>query len=253
MLKWFAYHYDPQFHYCISIEDSEWELYKPVMETYFRNVNYLRLENDKGSSHARNKLCEYAQNLGNRFILQSDDDGFFKIEKVPEFMKAMEDNDHIIWMGGFFSGHTFYDKELQKAKDRGDLFYKPIAAPVVYGLRLSYWNLEKFDENIFNSDDLDYWLRMRKVLYPYVPIYTYLPFPVRKTRHSPGGHMVWKTNKDRVEKDVDYINKKCGMEVVSVSPSKKHEGVLIFKTQWKKYEKFLDSLAEEARSFDEQI
>ena len=242
LMKWFAYHYDPQFHYCIAVESQERKLYEPVKKAFFRNVKYLYIRNDKGLSHARNKVCEYTYSLGHKFVLMSDDDAFFDIKKVPEFMQAICRNSHIIWMGGFFSGHTFYDKNLQEAKKCGDLFYKPVCAPAIYALKLVYWNHEKFDENIFYADDLEYWLRMKKIFYPYAPIYTYLPFEAKKSRHSPGGHMVWKTNKERVEKDVNYINKKFGIEVMGIAENKKRKGIFICRTKWKVFAKHLDNL-----------
>jgi len=243
LMKWFAHHYDPQFHYCIAIEGQEWKLYEPVRKLFFRNVKYLYLKNNRGLGYARNMVCKYAHSLGNDFVLMSDDDAFFNIEKVPEFMHAIWDHDQIIWMGGFFSGHTFYDKDLEMAKKNNKLFYKPMCAPALYALRLSYWNLEKFDENIFYADDLEYWLRMKKIFHPYAPIYTYLPFAVKKSRHSPGGHTVWKTNKDRVEKDVNYINKKFGVPVMSMAENKKKKGIFICRTKWKLFTTHLENLA----------
>ena len=259
MMKWFAHHYDPKFHYCIAIEGQEWKLYEPVRKLFFRNVKYLYLKNNKGLGYARNKVCEYAHKLGHDFILMSDDDAFFNIEKVPEFIGAIKNNKHIIWMGGFFSGHTFYDKKLDEAKKRGGDFYKPMCAPALYALRLSYWNQEKFDDKVFYADDLEYWLRMKKIFYPYAPIYTYLSFPVKKSRHSPGGHMVWKTNVATVESDMNYINNKFGIDVISMVENKKKKGVFIFRTKWKMFMKHLENLKaepienEEERGSDEDI
>jgi len=259
LMKWFAYHYDPQFHYCVTVERQERKLYGPVKKVFFRNVKYLLIKNDGGLSHARNKLCEYAYSLGHKFVLMSDDDAFFKIEKVPEFIGAITNHYQIIWMGGFFSGHTFYDRELGKAKKIGALFYKPVCAPAIYALKLDYWNLEKFDEKLFYADDLEYWLRMKKIFHPHVPIYTYLPFEAKKSRHSPGGHMVWKTNKERVEKDVKYINDKFGIKVMGMAENKKKKGIFICRTKWKMFMKHLENLKvepiedEEERGSDEDI
>ena len=134
-----------------------------------------------------------------------------------------------------------------------------MCAPAVYVLRLSYWNLEKFDEKVFYADDLEYWLRMKKIFYPYAPIYTYLPFAVKKSRHSPGGHMVWKTNKERVESDMNHINRKYGIDVIGMAENKKKKGVFIFRTKWKMFMKHLENLKaepiedEEERGSGEQI
>ena len=259
LMKWFAHHYDPVFHYCVGIEGQDWKMYEPVRKLFFRNVKYLRIKNDKGLSYARNKVFEYAYSLGHKFALMSDDNVFFKIEKVSAFVKAMEDNNHIIWMGAFFSGHTFYDKKLDEAKKRGDDFYKPVCAPVIYVLKLAYWNREKFDEKLLVVDDLEYWLRMRKMFYPFTPIYTYLPFEAKKLRHALGGHMVWKTNKEQVEKDVNYVNKKYGIDVMGMVENKKKKGLFIFRTKWKMFMKHLENLKaepienEEERGSDEDI
>ena len=254
LLLWFGRHYDPDYHYCVTIEEQEWKMYELVRKTFFRNVKYLRIKNNRGLCYARNQLCKYANDFfDQRFVLMSDDNAQFDIEKVPEFMGVMKRNKHIIWLGGFFTCRGLYDKALiEKAVDG---LYQPNCVGTVYILRLSYWFHEQFDENIFYAEDDEYWLRIRRIFYPYNGAYVYIPFEIKKKRHAKGGHEIWKTNEKRVRDDVDYINRKLGVNIMGVRETKT-PGIFMYWAKWKKYDEYLakqkfDHLEE--RGSDEQI
>jgi len=237
MLRWFSQHYDPQFHYCISVEGQDWKSYDMVRKCFFRNVRYLRINNNKGLPYAMNRLCEYAQRRGDDFVFMSADNARFDVEKVSEFMGVIGENNSMILLGGFFTCQKLWFKDL--IKEGSDIFQSPYAG-IVYALSLSFWSMEQFDEKVRYAEDEEYWLRIRKIFYPYNPIYTYIPFVVSKKRHEAGGHSSLKSNFDLVKKDIDYINKKYGLEVMGMRKLK-NEDVYVYFARWSR---FLKSLKE---------
>lgn len=241
LMRFFERHYDPKFHWAVGLDKCDRELYKPVWQTYFENVRYVYGENDRGIPYTRNNLAKSAYDIGADFVFMCDDNVRFKKEELLDFVKAMVYRKNIIWLGAMQSHYNrFY---ADKMKDRKSDFIQTNLAGSAYLFRLSFWEKERYDETLHHIEDAEMWLRIRKIFYPKVPIYFYVPFEVSKPRHQEGGNTKWRGRREIIKADVEHVNKKYGLDVIMFCEDKK----LTVKTYWKKFQKHLASLHEEKK------
>lgn len=235
LLKFFGRHYDPKFHWAVGLDSCDMDLYKPVRQAYYTNVRYVYGENDRGIPHTRNNLAEYAYDVGADFVFMCDDNVKFKTEQLEDFVRAMISKPDIIWLGAM-QGHyrRFYAAEVKNRKD--DFIQVPLAGSA-YLFRLSFWEEERYDEVLHHIEDAEMWLRIRKIFYPDIPIYNYVPFEVSKPRYQEGGNTKWRGREEILMADVAHVNKKYGLDVIRFCKDKK----LTVRTGWKKFQDYLAS------------
>jgi hypothetical protein len=223
--KWFKKHYNPKYNYIVSIEKQDIPKYEKESFLEIYNPEIIILPNNKGIGYARNKLTLASIKRKDKITMFSDDNSYFDINKVPQFINIIYKNKKIMWLGGCHRTDYFYLK-LDKIKNK----IVPVnrGAPIVFALRTEILKKNNFHKKLGLLEDTELAARIKKKYYPNPSIYLLKGFTINKKRHNIGGCYNFKKRK-LVKKYCGIVNKSLGQEFAT--PSK----YSLTRFSWKKF------------------
>ena len=211
---------NPKYTYVITVEKSEWDLYKDVRESHIY-VNWLRIADNSGVGYARRVLAEWSIRHGFDYTFFSDDNAYWSINKLHKFITVIHYNPHIHWLSGY---NAFY--KLMHKKDCIRSLYTTDVANVVYVLRNTTLSKRNFNPAITYNEDNYLNLAWRKLLYPLNVVYVYKGFTFTKKRHEQGGCTSYKTHKN-ILRNVQLLQQCHGKDIVKLRIKDGHPEIRI--------------------------